>query len=110
MFKKMQVAVPWCQLCLPWVSVAEHCTPDVGLWPLRSWAEGALSQGVSHSLGFPSVLFPLQNSKTNSQNLPLPDRLNHLQAAPENLNNAHECAGQGFVGQLVCFGVSLGIP
>lgn len=36
-------------------------------------------------------------------------QVNHLQTAPENLKNAHECAGQGFVGQLVCFGVTLEI-
>lgn len=46
--------------------------------------------------------FPCKISKTNSQNLPVPDRLNDLQAASENLKNAHECSGQGFVGQLVC--------
>lgn len=35
----------------------------LGLWLLRSWPEGPWSQGVSHSLGFPSFPFPLQNFK-----------------------------------------------
>lgn len=81
----------------------------IGLWLLRSRAEGAWSQGVSHSLGFLSFPFDLQNFKTNKQKLPGPDRLNHLQTAPKwkkkniylKSENIHVCVGQGFLGLMI---------
>lgn len=67
MFAEMQAAVPRCQPCLPWVSVAGAWALYLHSWhwfvAAEVWAEGILSQGDSHSLAFPSFLFPLQNFK-----------------------------------------------
>lgn len=95
----------------------------IGLWLLRSRAEGAWSQGVSHSLGFLSFPFDLQNFKTNKQKLPGPDRLNHLQTAPKWKKKIYlleiwkypcvcwaRFSGLNDPDQQVCCGVQLEIP